>query len=395
MKYTQDTFIWSENWWIEEDKAWFVEQTNNILFYINLRTGICEDAIEIPDHCANKYKLTPYCVKCGNAIFCIPGRGKNIWVYHLADGHFSKISLDKPEGVQWAFEIWSWQDKIFLVSICQNKIFEVDISQGRITNLYIICDDNIVGSAIVGNSIFMISSKSDRIYQFDCITKCIKSYTLPKTGKKFYNISYDGKRFLLCGYSKEIYAWDFASSQLTIIDNFPKNFKVYNLVCELDSGLIHNEIPLFIYEKAVGKYVWFIPEQANKIVYINKENSELKTFEIAEIDETSSSWTTYLPQYLWEYVRDDRYIGLFSARNHRVLEIDTKDLKYQWKDYKLGNSCMQQCDKTFKGIYIEGDVLHNKIYNLKLRSADWDANNLNTGNIGSAIFNKLKENEYE
>lgn len=392
MEYKQDTFIWSENWWIEKNKAWFVEQTNNMLFCVNLDTGECEEAIDIPDSGLDKYKLTPYCVKCNNDIFCIPGRGQNIWIYNLEDKQFSKICFDKPENSQGVFELWNWQDKVFLTPVRMNKIIELDTCQGRITNSYTICEDSIVRSTFTGDSIFLLSSKSNKVYQFNCSTKHIKVYTLPDIGRKFFNISFDGKRFILSGYEKELYTWNCESNRLAVINDFSVNFAMYDLFSEANAELVHGQTPTFFYARAVGDYVWFIPGRANNIVYMNKKNGELAIFEIPE--ETSLSLTAGLPQYLWEYVRDDRYIGLFSARNNRVVEIDTKELRYQWKDYSISNKCVRLCDRIFNKIYVEGNILHEKLYHRKLYKSDYNVANLNTCSIGSEIYKKLKrENE--
>lgn len=393
MKYKQDTFIWSENWWIEGDNAWFIEGGCNILFCINLKTQECEEAIDIPDACSNKYKLTPYCMKHGNVVICIPGLGQYIWIYHLDDRAFSRIVLDKQEEMQWAVEIWKWRDTVFLVLDRCNKIIELDVVEGRIINSYTICDDNVVRSTMAEDSIFLLSSESDMIYQFECETRHVRSYKLPDIGKKYFNIIFDGETFWLSGYEKEIYKWNQANNCLTVLDHFPKSFIFYDHISMSDGELAHNRIPTFFYVIAVGKYVWFIPTQANMIIYVDKSSDKVNTFEIYEGDETNGgvlSWTEGLFQYLWEYVREDRFIGLFSAEKNRIVEIDTEKMEYQWKDYCIGNKCVKQCDQIFNGMYAEGHMLHYKLYKERLQVSDYFGVSLNNS-IGREIFKNLQK----
>ena len=75
------TFILSNNWWIEERKAWFVEGLSNILFCLNLDTNECEFLKSIPDENQSTLLLNPFCVKCGNSVVCLPGYGELIFGY--------------------------------------------------------------------------------------------------------------------------------------------------------------------------------------------------------------------------------------------------------------------------------------------------------------------------
>lgn len=386
MEDRKNTFIWSENWWLEGDRAWFVEGDNNILFCVNLNTGECEEAINIPDSYLDKYKLTPYCMKCGSIIYCIPGMGQYIWMYHLEDREFSRINLDKQEGVQWAVEVWNWHDTTFLVLDRLNKILEINKEECRV-NSYTICSDSIVRSTVAEDSIFMLSSQSNMIYQFDCSTKNLKSYTLPDMGKRYFNICFDGAIFWLCGYEKEIYTWNQEHNCLNVLDDFPDCFEIYDNASRAENEFVHHEMPTFFYVKVIGKYIWFIPGGANKIVYADRRSGKIEIFEIDEgrkAGDSSFSW------YLLEYVRDDRYMGLFSMRNDCIVEIDTKELKYQWKDYSMSNQCVQQCDKIFNGLYFEGNMLHSKLFRRKLQESDCVISTLSDGSIGSKIFKSLE-----
>ena len=408
MKNKNKVFIWSDNWWIEEDDVWFVGGMSNILFHANLNTGKCDEAIEIPDLDICKYRLTPSCLKCGKDIFCIPGFGQTIWVYNLDSKNFTRIDIDKPEHLQIRAQLWVKEDALLIVSCNWNKVMEISISQKVIKRYYTICEhDTIQGSVLVDNDIYMVTEDSDNIYRLDLCTKTTEIYSLQFCKKRLAAISYDGKKFWLYGYQRELYTWDKEDNSFAVINCFPKDFGVYDFTEKTD-GMVDCEVTeyeysTFLYSVMVGEYIWFIPRQTNKILYIGRGSSTVSAFEIYEEQETSESILMrgvygFRFKYLLEYVKHDRYIGLFSIKHNRILEIDALELKYQWKDYSFSDECLWQCDQIYKGVYCEGqDVLFNQIYRRKLWAGDNKPHNsTGSGNIGKEIYRELiKENEYD
>lgn len=400
MKNKDKEFIWSDNWWIEEDNVWFVGGMSNILFNMNLKTGECEEAIDIPDSDTCKLRLTPVCLKRGKDVFCIPGFGQSIWVYNLDSKNFIRIDIDKPERFQLRVQVWERGDSLFIVSENWNRIMEVDVRQKVIKDYYTICEkDSVQKSTMAGHNIYMVSSDMGNIYQFDLCTKTIEVYSLPIEKKKLFTICFDGKKFWLSGYQKELYVWNKEDNSLVTVNSFPKDFGVYDFTektsGEIDSKMTEYEFSAFLYSVMVGEYIWFIPRQTNKILYINKENYRLSVFEISEENETRKSILErgtygFRLKYLLEYIRNDRYIGLFSVKNNRILEIDAKELKYQWKDYHFGDECLKQCNEICQGVYYEGyDLLYDLTYRRELQTACHKLDSIGTDNVGMEIYRSL------
>lgn len=75
MENNFNIFPWSDNWWIESNKAWFVIGTRNILCCYNMDGDICEFMIDIPDESWPKFRLTSRCMKYQNDIYCLPVDG--------------------------------------------------------------------------------------------------------------------------------------------------------------------------------------------------------------------------------------------------------------------------------------------------------------------------------
>lgn len=403
MKKRDSVFIWSDGWWIEDDKAWFVDGIKNILFSVDLNAGECIEAVHIPDPSDATFRLTPICIKHGRDVFCVPGYGRSVWVYNLDKKDFIKIDIDKPDQFQLGSHVWVKGDELFIVSVNWDRIIEVSISQKMIKNYHRICEnDSVKRSVLAGNSIYMISSGFTRIYQFDLSTKKTVIHTLPLDGRKLFTICFDGEKFWLSGYCDELYIWDKKERKCIAINGFSagiENCGYTGTPADNENNIQRcYEFPAFCRSVAVGEYVWFIPNQADKIIYVDKKTNVVSSFEIYEEDSIKESFLSRETfgtglKYVLEYVRDDRYIGLFSTKNGRIFEIDTKELKYQWKDYYFSNKCLQQCFEIYKGIYYEGydAALANQVYCMALQMADYKVRNTDIKNVGAQIYRALKE----
>lgn len=389
------TFIWSDGWWVEDSNAWFVCGMSNELFYVDFNTGRCEEVTDIPERGKSTYRLTQFCLKYDRDIFCIPGIGQSIWVFNLDHENFTQLSIDKPEGLQVASQFRIWEDTLFIVLENWNRVMEVDIKQKKIKNYYTVCEgDNIRKSVFVDNYIYMVSSKNCGVYEFDLVTKKTRTYIFTEVEKKLSAICFDGVKFWLSGYQKEVYIWEKENNKFTTIDNFPSDFNMN----DVGENIEDPKLPIFKYAVAVGGYIWFIPIRADKIIYADKESGALSAFEIYDEDETEESialrqmWA--IANYLLEYVKDDRYIGLFSAKSGRIFEIDAQELHYQWKEYYLKDKYFFQRGGIYNELYVEGidDKLYKEAYH-RQASKRRKINNLYNNTTGKEIYRKTIEGE--
>ena len=92
-------FPWSDNWWFEDHKAWFIIGSRNVLCCFNLSNYECEVMVNIPDVLSRKFRAVSKCMKYKNEIYCFPVFGNNIWIYSIEDGAFSAIPMEMPPDV--------------------------------------------------------------------------------------------------------------------------------------------------------------------------------------------------------------------------------------------------------------------------------------------------------
>ncbi len=100
-------------------------------------------------------------------------------------------------------------------------------------------------------------------------------------------------------------------------------------------------------------------------------------------------------KYLLEYVRENRYIGLFSLKNKWVFEIDAKNLTYKRMNYKLdGDSAFRVLQEIFRKVPIvyEKSDSDMKCFIKVLSSLSQNNNNFLQNTLkGKRIFENLKK----
>ena len=387
-------FCWSDNWWIEDNNAWFVDGERDVLLKLNFLTNQCEFIKKIPNDERKTFRQNPRCIKYHNDIVCLTDIGQCIWIYHCEQ--FEKIEIKNPNGVRILINnFWIFENKLYAVSAGLKQIIEINVEERRIDNYFDLYDSNIqiAGSVRVGEKIFIVSSISNQIYEFDLITKKTIMHELSEINDKLYAICFDGDKFWLSGYNRAIYCWNKDTDSVRILNNFPDEFGIYDFTGEseniLDCKKRVYDTPTFKNIKFVGKYVWFIPFKTNDILYIGVDTYEIVNLDIKEENENKHSllMNSMAHKYLMMYIRKKRYIGIFSFKNKVVFEIDTVDLQVEIKNYLFSIRYMEEISKvvTFNEFYYLDKVMFDHM----LQMADLKKSGRHFNNMGLKIYQNL------
>ena len=252
------------------------------------------------------------------------------------------------------------------------------------------------------NCIYIVGNFPVTIYKFDCLTKNIQIYNLFEINDELNTICFDGEKFWLSGKQKRIYIWNEATEAAISMDIIPKCFGVWNFNGNYSDSLNYfNDalgMPLFINCVLGGQYVWFIPFQTNRIIYINKDTFQVKVFNIGDEDHTPDDIKLQLLQhkYLLEYIKDGRYIGLFSLKNKWVFEIDCKMLKYKILNYRIDESCRRLIKALIAQAYFKKDkiMLEDQYFNLRNVLQDFSKGTSQKNNfvLKNSKFNSKSKN---
>lgn len=336
-------FLWGDNWWIEGDKAYICSTVVAAVFCVDMTTLQCEFYARIPYKVFRKYRLNSYCVKYKDKIFCFPYEDRDICCYRIKERTWDKVKIGFANRLMICNDNCETDSSVWLMEHTKRKLFQVNLDKEIVEREYVISSDKNAFSGFyvkVENNLYCTAGK-----QIHCINikdGSIITYELPKIRIELYTISYDGCDFWLSGYGEAVYVWN---PQKGII----KEIKITDFVEKIDvicknSSIIMDNMPLFEQSVFTGKHVWYIPLQCNApLIYIDKDSYKAGVLNIEGEQETEESLIKrgLAFKYDFEYIRQDRYIGLYSCKRQIVFEIDTIKMCVDKRKYIFTDKTVQ------------------------------------------------------
>lgn len=349
MDKKNESIIWSDNWWIEGMYAWFVPGEDNILLMADFE----KREISLVDRLPIKktgFRMYPRCIKSKQYIFCLPTYEKDIFRYDCKNKRWKKISLScENEKKAMITDFAVRKNKLYVVSKGLLKIIIINIEEGIVTDEYKIGKKGeVIGRSVFTNDyIYISSSFYPLIYEFDIHTNKINQFQVNGLNDIINTLCFDGDAFWISGRKRTVYSWKKKNNKIDTFKNFPNMFGEYNFSESYDQLLnIESEkymFPIFLESIAVGGFVWFIPYKTNKILYIGKKDDHIREFVVDEEINNQSELKQCLmsAMYLLLYVREERYIGIYSLKNESILEIDAKRMSYQTLKFGFDEDVMK------------------------------------------------------
>lgn len=360
--------LWSDKWHIEDNVAWFIYGETNILFERNLMTGTVIAISKIPD--AEGIRWNGDCIKYNNQIYCFPNRGTKLWIFSLETKEWEGIVIEKQVDKRMACQFVCVDDRsAWFVSRGGCKLYKLDLDNKTILDYSLVLElfknkkvsmDGLSNGVVYGRIIYFAGLETNIILMFDMDSKQVSYKRLP-IDDKFMRIQKVEDEFYIVGLKKAIYIWNLEKDMIKSIYDFPTEFGIYTLqkngMHKKDYVSECNDSPLFCEPVAANENVWFVPWTGTEILYQNKETLELQIYEMEEentecLEENAIALSC---KYLLNYIRDNRYLGLYSVKNGCQLEIDmkTKQTTYLTMDLIVDKWNEQLPTKEFSNDNIE------------------------------------------
>ena len=368
----------SDNWWVEGDKAYFCGIVLNAVFCVDMISQKCDLIAWMPESNIMNFRQNPYCIKRGDQIFCLPGTGQCVWCYDMQQRVWEKIEISHDEqlyfynktfyrdanGVIWLSEYET--GKVLQINLEKKALEKIHYFPTRCRHIFDVYGEYI----FIQNRLYCIVENTIKCIDLD--NDELITYKIPEAKANLFTICYDGTNFWLSGYCKEIYVWNPEKGMIKVITDFPKQFGFYHFrtkdeYLDIDCNSYYKVDDPFFYESVIlGKYIWFISSQSSSILYIDRETYKVNLIDIKEEQETIDSIKReFACKYLFEYIRAERYIGIYSTKNQWIFEIDTVELCVKKKNYQLSNGAVTKImkaieDDNFQRILEEDIRKHNQ-----------------------------------
>ncbi|MBQ9361069.1 MAG: hypothetical protein IJT96_08550 [Lachnospiraceae bacterium] len=344
-------FIMSDRWYLEESKAWFTSTIENILFEVELAANEARCLSKVPEE-EDIFRKNPICFKHDDSIYCLPDRGKKIWRYYLSDNRWESIDCWVQEEKRLSVRYLKLGgDNYALMNVGKRDVAILDGRRGEILDTIHVSpnEDEALGWYFCKDGlIWWISQSSPNVYLIDIASGKVERRHLGIDGTGYCTISYGNGNVWVSGREKRIYKLD---EELNLQETYELSdgFGTYHF-CEktdilLDCEMKDPNMPAFIESVSVGGKIWFVPLYTNQLVYIDTEDGSLGTFDIdyEEEDATSAYYRIMCGKYMATYVRDNRYLVLFSIKNEWLIEIDTLEMDYRILDMTVDYDGLREC----------------------------------------------------
>ena len=350
----------SDGWWIEGDKAWFVTTKFNELFEVTLQNNAVKYLATVPEISGYPWRQNPMCFKYKHYIFCLPDIGKCVWRYDLLSKDWSKEKIEAEDGIRIDIHFYyPWEDKCYLYSYALKSFLELDCEKNEIINSYKIANDAeevLAQPALAGEYIYIPSNKNAVIYKFSLKSKVIEKIDVPELESDIRSICFDGENFHLTGNTTSVFKWNENTAKVKKIP-FPQEFGVYEVLWGGET-FFENSLNRYshstIYQIVkVGKYICLIPFSACPILFLNIEKDVITAFPLKAELETEKTVKRGNPdKFIFAYIKEDRYIGIYSYLNEWIFEIDIIDFSCSIQSYVFSVDTLEQ---------IEGNYLHRSV----------------------------------
>lgn len=353
--------FWSNNWWIENDKAWFCTGETGTVLCADMKSETCEFVTQIPKSEENWFGKYPYCIKYKNIIFCLPNSGKNVWCYNLENEVWEEIEIVHESYLTFFPNSYKQDGRnVYLLEETTGKIFEINLEKKELGRCFYAPREFGGEYVLVEDELY--STCGYMIYCTNISDGNFEKYQMTGVKDEIYSICFDGVNFWLGSCYKEVYVWNRKEGVIRTITEFPEQFGFYLFNREEGpyydcDSVLNPEYTLFLPVLSLGKYIWCISCRSNGIIYIDKSNYKTFYLEVEDEQETRESIEKNILGYKFqfEYIREDRYIGVYSVKNQWIFEIDTVDLCVRKKQYVLSDQLILRIAKEegyYNGQYV-------------------------------------------
>lgn len=397
---SKDVFFWCDDWWIENEMAWLILGEEQILCEYSFISKKLQILDRIPIKYGCEARSYSRCVKYNSNIICIPDKGKFILVFSIVKKTWKSIEVksnsnDRITGIH--FNIL--ENNLFFYAKGLGQIIEFDMNLLQITkciNIPYNVNEELEFGVFISNMFYVLACSQNQSYVYKCnvYTSEIERYIVPCKNDMLSTICNAYDKFIISGKTKNLYIWNNLNTAERLTNIFPSDFGEYNYVQD-DEKIVDKELEkyrerTFYCMVLVNELIWFIPFQTNKILFLNNENI-IKEFSVANEEETKSSLINnqFRHKYLLQYVKQDRYIGLYSTKNEYILEIDAKKMDYRILQFEFDDSLLEALGgKTF----YDNKKIDKFFYNKRL-SYKHGYFKEQKKQVGEKIYGLIKDNQ--
>ncbi len=333
----------SDSWCIEGNIAWFVSihkyELSSIMKY-EFETQKLEIVAELPS-AKKTFRAFWGIIKQKNYLLILPEFAEYIYRYDLYTKEYAYIDMRRYSCNRLSIRDYCFVSEgiVCMFSIGLQKLFFVDIYSFTIIkeiDLFIEkkADGNFKAVVFDEGVAYAMSYENGTILKVDLYLGEREIFNISNVNK-IYCFCYDGSTFWMSGNKMEIYKWNLGDLYADVLTEFPKNFTFV----DGSKKELNYQNPAFLYCYSVADKVYFIPFTMNSIVEVDKNNRIRLVNDLYDISEAESAYSKEMDSiYLCQYVREDRYLGLYWLVKNKQYEYDCLTKEFNLLKATLGQN---------------------------------------------------------
>ena len=386
------------NWCIEDDTGWFVACSVNVLFKYDRKAKVLSAVSAIPVEAAGEFR-NPYCIKSGDLVYCLPGFESSIWYYNLRTAQWGKISMcDEGSIAVNACMLGEYKGIYYFFSMGFKRIYGLNLKTGMIVDSYDVDvkeETNIYyfNGVLVDDCVYLVVGGSS-IYEISLETWNQEKYDLDSIDDIVQKINFGGGFFWLIGYKRDIYRWNREDNILEKVTEFPAEFALYDFVHKSETVDFDNQgkdLVVYCGIHYLNGKVWLVPQSGNKMLYYDQEDGKVNVFEIQDEEETLEtldlSYRHIASKFFLMYVREERYLGVYSYKNKIMIEIDSINMTCEKLSFIVDEYSLEKLSR--QDFYESGNQFTYLIYYARMNDSDSKLQNADTKSIGERIYREV------
>ena len=348
------------------NEAWFVSADFGELFHVDIDGHNISFLSKIPQDVII-WRSHPICIKYDNYIYCLPDNGKCVWQYDIYTNEWVSISL-KNSIARLNARQYIVIDNVLWFFACGLKcIIKLNMALGTIEDyvgLPVNSSESIGAVSIKNDQFYFIFETSSVVGQYDVLSDKWAWIQFNENNDRHHTLCLADGFMFMSGNKKKLYCFDRECKKNKDID-LPLSFGEYDFAGNkselLDTNSQVYKSSTFAKILYCQNNIWLIPYRTSHILFMNLEDFELHEFSIPEDNETMQTASRHIipRKYLILYIRENRFIGLYSTKNECIYDIDTCEKNYKILRYSF---CDDDLHKLFSKTLttIENDMYHCK-----------------------------------
>jgi len=344
---------WADNWTIDGKYAWMIPGEGIIgIHRIDLEINKCDLLYDIPvKYSQIAFRPFSFVVRVNDKLYCLPDTADSVLIYDISTSLYHEVQIGTSEEDRVAILTWNLYDNVlYLWASGIGQVIGIDTNQDKVIKKIVLPSDKRYGHGVFcENDIWIVTNARENIIRVDLIKEtfeyfCVKNIQHPMT------ISDDGKYLWITGIEREIYGWDKSSNEAEVISIDFERFGIRNVEDnKIDKDIYDiNKRPFHKSTGCINGSIFLFPFWANEIVEINtleKSLSEVKMFynPMKPCDFSVANEAVFI----FLYVRESRYIGMYHKSSNKHYELDLVDNKFMEKEIEYTGSALVFVGKNY------------------------------------------------